>query len=178
MITAWLAGVCDDALPVLLDVSVKGSVVLGLAVAASVPLRRAAAATRHLLWAVTVVGLVLLGLLSVCVPAWRLRILPRWADTAPAGRAAAVVPDEPAPVPVPPAAPPQRPSDVRVTRTLPQPPTPVAVADAAPAAPFRHADVPVEGPSAPPTAQTRAGWPVWIMLTWLAGAGVLLAGMT
>ena len=89
-------------LAVLLDVSLKGTVVLVMAVAASVLLHRASAASRHLLWLLAIVGLLALPVLSVALPGWQLRILPatvsrmeappwNWASKQTSSKTAAVV---------------------------------------------------------------------------------------
>ena len=66
------------ALPVLLDATVKGSLVLVLAGAAAFILRNRSAATRHLVWCSAMVGLILLPTASLTLPGWR--VLPDWLD--------------------------------------------------------------------------------------------------
>ena len=64
-------------LSILWDVTWKGSLLVGLAAGVAWVLRRrGSAALRHLVWALCVVGLLLLPVLSVGLPGWR--VLPRW----------------------------------------------------------------------------------------------------
>jgi Tol biopolymer transport system component/beta-lactamase regulating signal transducer with metallopeptidase domain len=63
-------------LPLLLDAAVKGLLVLVLAGALSLLLRRASAASRHLLWCVALVQVMAMPLLSLTLPAWRIPLLP------------------------------------------------------------------------------------------------------
>jgi beta-lactamase regulating signal transducer with metallopeptidase domain/biopolymer transport protein ExbD len=64
-------------LTILLDASVKGVIVLALAGALSVALRRASAASRHLVWSLALVSLIGLPVLSAVLPSWQVPILPR-----------------------------------------------------------------------------------------------------
>ena len=59
-----------------LDAAVKGTVVLLLACAVCLLLRRNSAATRHLVWATAIALLLALPLLSGVLPQWR--VLPNW----------------------------------------------------------------------------------------------------
>ncbi len=64
------------ALAVLLDSGAKGVALLALAAGGSFALRRASAASRHLVWTLAMAGLLLLPALSVVVPKWQLPLLP------------------------------------------------------------------------------------------------------
>jgi len=64
-------------LTVLLDASVKGLIVLTIAGALSVALRRASAASRHLVWSLALISLIGLPVLSAVLPSWQVPILPR-----------------------------------------------------------------------------------------------------
>ena len=55
----------------LIDVALRGAVILALAVLITSALRRASAAARHLVWAVAVTAVLLLPLISLVTPAWR-----------------------------------------------------------------------------------------------------------
>lgn len=68
-------------LGVLLDASVKGVVVLAMAGALTLALRRSSAALRHLIWSLAVVSLVILPVLSAVLPSWQVPILPRPVST-------------------------------------------------------------------------------------------------
>jgi len=63
-------------LPILMDFAVKGLSVLTVAGLAALLLHRASAANRHLAWAVGIVGVLILPILSTILPPWR--ILPAW----------------------------------------------------------------------------------------------------
>jgi beta-lactamase regulating signal transducer with metallopeptidase domain len=65
-----------DALAVLLDSGAKGLALLALAAGGAFALRRASAASRHLVWILAMAGLLLLPALSVVVPKWQLPLLP------------------------------------------------------------------------------------------------------
>lgn len=78
----------------LFDLALKSAVVMLLAVVAAVLLRRASAAWRHLVWCLGVTSLLLLPVLSLTLPAWKVTWLPQW----PAERAEVVLtPSEMAP---------------------------------------------------------------------------------
>ncbi len=59
-----------------LDVSVKATVLMLAAVAATALLRRSSAALRHRVWSLTFAALLLLPGLSAALPEWRLAVLP------------------------------------------------------------------------------------------------------
>ncbi len=67
------------AIPMVLDMAIKGIILLCAAAIVTVALRRSSAALRHLVWALTMVGLLTLPLFSAVLPQWR--ILPRWSIT-------------------------------------------------------------------------------------------------
>ncbi|HJT32901.1 MAG TPA: carboxypeptidase regulatory-like domain-containing protein [Pirellulales bacterium] len=60
-----------------LDVTIKATVLLLLAVLAAFALRRSSAAVRHRVWCLTFAGLLLLPALSAGLPEWRLAVLPQ-----------------------------------------------------------------------------------------------------
>ena len=66
--------------PVLLDAAVKAVMLLALAAAATLLMRRASAAVRHAVWFLAIAGLLFLPVLSVTLPGWQ--ILPPWCDLA------------------------------------------------------------------------------------------------
>ncbi len=63
-------------LPMLLDASLKGFVILALAGTVTLLMRRALPATRHLVWLLALAGLLVLPVLSVSLPGWQ--VLPSW----------------------------------------------------------------------------------------------------
>lgn len=62
--------------PILLDSALKGMVVLAAAIVVALLLRRSSASTRHLVLTSSLIGLLLLPLLSLALPQWR--VLPSW----------------------------------------------------------------------------------------------------
>ena len=66
----------DCFLPFLLDMTLKGMVVLGAAFLLTLVMRRTSAAMRHLVWSVAALSLLILPILSVAVPGWH--VLPHW----------------------------------------------------------------------------------------------------
>ncbi len=72
-----LARLAADWLPALLDATLKGTLLLALAgVATTWGMRRAAAATRHLVWSAAVVAVLALPLLGRVVPGWTAAVVP------------------------------------------------------------------------------------------------------
>ncbi|HWB07768.1 MAG TPA: M56 family metallopeptidase [Pirellulales bacterium] len=62
----------------LLDLALKSAAVLLLAAAVTAVLGRASAAWRHLVWCLSVASLLLLPVLSLTLPDWRVGWLPQW----------------------------------------------------------------------------------------------------
>ena len=90
--------VCWALLSVLWDVTWKGSMLVGFAAGSAWLLRhRGSAALHHLMWVLTVLGLLLLPVLSVGLPGWR--VLPRrvsgWRPAASEARSARPAPAVP-----------------------------------------------------------------------------------
>ncbi|HJR52288.1 MAG TPA: M56 family metallopeptidase, partial [Gemmatimonadota bacterium] len=73
----------------LLDVTIKGTLVLLATCAAVFALRGASAATRHAIWTVGMAGALALPILSQLLPAWSVDLLPAQAISAPATAAPA-----------------------------------------------------------------------------------------
>lgn len=155
------AAAMGAAIPFMFDAALKGALLLAVAALCVLALRGASAATRHLVWLVAVVALLLVPVLSVCLPQWR--VLPKWI--------AAPTASEP-----PPAASrvvrsvmterDERPSNLELNpgagnNTRP----PMASHPASPAAP-----APVEiGKPAAPALSAPHWWRVWLPLVWCAG---------
>ena len=74
-----LTTMMSNALPVLFDASLKGSILLVAAGLLTMAMRRASAAQRHLVWLLALSSTLAVPIFSVLLPAWR--ILPRWADS-------------------------------------------------------------------------------------------------
>ena len=64
-------------LTILLDASIKSVIVLALAAALNLALKRSSAAFRHLIWLLAVVSCLCLPVISVTLPSWRLPIGPQ-----------------------------------------------------------------------------------------------------
>lgn len=76
-----LTALLGALMPLVFDSTLKGAVLLGMAAFCALLLHRASAATRHLVWLVAIVALLLVPLLSVALPQWR--VLPGWAVVRP-----------------------------------------------------------------------------------------------
>lgn len=68
-----------SSLLLLMDSAIKGTVLLALAAVAALLLRRDSAATRHLVWMMAIVALLIVPVMSATLPQWR--VLPTWAST-------------------------------------------------------------------------------------------------
>ncbi len=68
-----------SAVEVLVDVSLRATLVLACAGGLAVALRKASAAHRHTIWLAAIVGVLALPLLAFALPSWR--VLPRWSGT-------------------------------------------------------------------------------------------------
>ncbi len=67
---------CDLLSRIILDAALKGTLLLFVACLAAWLMQRTSAALLHRLWSLTLLGLLLLPLLSLVLPAWRLPLLP------------------------------------------------------------------------------------------------------
>jgi hypothetical protein len=81
-----VAGAFGASSLLLADSAVKGTALLVLAATAALILRRDSAATRHLVWLLAIVALLVVPVLSALLPQWR--VLPEWAavSSPPVGR--------------------------------------------------------------------------------------------
>src|SRR5437667_7519107 len=76
-----VAGVFSASSLFLVDSAVKGTALLMLAAVAAMILRRDSAATRHLVWLLAIVAMLVVPVLSAMLPQWR--VLPGWAEISP-----------------------------------------------------------------------------------------------
>ncbi len=148
------------ALAVLVDVGVKGIVLLALAGLVALAMRRASAAARHLVWTLALTGLLLLPVLSFVMPKWQLPILPIAATPA----------EQMVPAPT---VEPQRDeiavaeAEYPITAVAPTPlSTPAPVVSSPAPAPMT---VPLS-----PTPDTSYPVAYWVLLAWLAATLVVL----
>jgi len=84
----------------LLDLAVKSAAMMLVAWMLAAILRRASAATRHWVWSLALAGLLVLPVLSLTLPSWRIGLLPSLADKSEVALAKPNVETE---LPVPPA---------------------------------------------------------------------------
>src|SRR5438445_13896982 len=83
MSTAVIESYSQMVLGVLADVLLKSTVLLTAALGAAWALRRAPAATRHLVWSAALIGLLALPVLSLAVPRFNLPFSFPWAQASP-----------------------------------------------------------------------------------------------
>jgi len=76
-----VAGVFSASSLLLVDSAIKGTALLVLAAIAAMILRRDSAATRHLVWLLAIVAMLVVPVLSAMLPQWR--VLPEWASISP-----------------------------------------------------------------------------------------------
>ena len=62
----------------MIEATIKGGAILLVAAFTAMMLRRDSAATRHLVWLVAVVAILLVPLFSALLPQWR--VLPEWTE--------------------------------------------------------------------------------------------------
>ncbi|NBC16138.1 MAG: DUF4097 family beta strand repeat protein [Bacteroidetes bacterium] len=166
----------DVALPLLAflaDLTIKSLLILALAGVATSLLRRASAATRHLVWTLALCSVLLLPVLSVVGPSWH--VLPDW--HAVTDRIAITPPSVAPEVPSLPLAP----ETADAPAATPAPPAPSPPAEAPAASPRVETQNALwQALGSLVEAARQAHWSVWLMLLWGLGAmlvvGRLLAG--
>lgn len=169
----------DLALPLLaflVDVALKAALVLALAGALAALLRKAAAATRHLVWTLALCSVLVLPVLSVVMPSWH--VLPNWPAVIERVGQVPVTPRVPfssftAEDDQPPAILESREAASSAPASPPPPETP-PVAPPAPATPssVETENVLWQAFGSLADAARQAHWSVWLVLLW--GTGVLL----
>lgn len=75
------AGTWNASSLLLVNTTIKGTALLLLATIVAIFLRRDSAATRHLVWLLAIVAILVVPILSTILPRWR--VLPAWAGIAP-----------------------------------------------------------------------------------------------
>ncbi|RPH57878.1 MAG: hypothetical protein EHM89_13340, partial [Acidobacteria bacterium] len=78
----------------LIQIAVKVSILLAMAWLTTRAMRRSSAAARHFVWAIAILGILLVPAMVLIGPAWQVRVLPAFAVAAEAEPAPAP-PDEP-----------------------------------------------------------------------------------
>ncbi|HYV35414.1 MAG TPA: S41 family peptidase [Gemmataceae bacterium] len=154
-----------SALPLLVDAVLKGTIVLLLAFVLATVMRRASAGARHMLWAATMVGLLIVPLVSLTLPTWQSPVpMVGLASTRPAGAAdwddehfllVFETPGKPTPIQAAGDNPPPQADPMLVASRASAPPSALP-ADHIPAKALEHAGV-----TLPAT---------WIVGVWLVGA--------
>ena len=152
-------------LTILLDASVKGVIVLALAGALSVALRRASAASRNLVWSLALVSLIGLPALSAVLPSWQVPILPHQVPPSESqavqeGRSAILADIE----------------EETPAGRMPGLPVSMGYSDTAPGAMMSGTATPSPaGVELMTRGPARLPWPVWIFLAWvLGGVGAIV----
>lgn len=148
-----VAAAVGALMPLVFDSALKGAVLLAVAALTALAMWRASAAARHLVWLVAIVALLIVPVLSVALPQWR--VLPGWA-------ASPLKKEQPAPVAVPAPTVADRPYPPAVAAAEIAPlPTPMPAAVRAPAPlPTAHSPLPTSAKD-------------WLPLAWCLGFGVL-----
>jgi beta-lactamase regulating signal transducer with metallopeptidase domain len=165
-----LAAVVGSVMPLIFDSALKGAVLLVVAALTVLALWRASAATRHLVWLVAVMALLVVPVLAIALPQWR--VLPAWAVsplTAPPEEKSPPV--EPTltgwhgsgPLPISPAPP----IDPSVASASPLLPSPVLAKQE----PFVEPSV-FPAVSESPLEEPASSWHDWLPLAWAAGCGL------
>ena len=140
--------ILHDGWPLLLTVSLKSLFVLALAAVAALVMRRGAAAARHLVWRLALVGLLALPPLALTLPGWHALRLPRPVMEAPPAPNPGGAWDAHSAAP-PPAVPPVSTSVGSGQKSALPPPSPPGL-----------------GAGGQPSSPS---WPVWAFGLWLAG---------
>jgi beta-lactamase regulating signal transducer with metallopeptidase domain/HEAT repeat protein len=144
--------------------AVKVTLLLLLTGVAAFVLRKRSAAARHALWCAALVGALLLPVLTLAVPEWKLPVLPA---TRPAPVAAPAV----VPAPIPASAPTAPIAPQQVHRHAPVAPRPAPLPEIAPAASV----TPPAPPASPRTAPPLPSLPVMLLALWTLGSCLVLA---
>jgi beta-lactamase regulating signal transducer with metallopeptidase domain len=147
----------------ILDSAVKGTVLLVAAAVVTLLLRRDSAATRHLVWLIAMVALLLVPALSALLPAWR--ALPEWLPMH--ANAAISTPAE---------APSARPSALVIGEVAPgNVEAPGAATQRAGASPIEpHATYLTSRHTAQPAAEWSESWLSILPVAWVAGVGAII----
>ncbi|HKQ05682.1 MAG TPA: M56 family metallopeptidase, partial [Blastocatellia bacterium] len=176
----------------LIALAAKSMLILGLAAVIAFALRRAAAASRHLVWNMALVGLLLLPLLSLALPAWQWSVVPDGllSQPSPLASTSAAVTEKPA-APSRVDASPLSPAGGAKEMTTARPPahhsqphratgssaTTQAPAEALPPGDAVSASTQSNAPyeAAPPPGRGLWKGIQWAVMGWLAGAALILA---
>ena len=163
-----LPALARTALAVLFDLTLKGALILALAGLLTHGLKKASAATRHLIWSLALCSVLLLPALTVMLPAWRVPVL---AEIPYLQEATTSLNPETMQEPTAASA---MPVGVALTEAsgvesavLEQPGT---VSSASKSVPMRALGT----FTSLYDAARAASWPVWLLFIWIAGVAVVL----
>lgn len=159
------ADVWSQLLVALIDAGAKGLVLLMLAGVVTLAMRRASAASRHLVWSLVMTGLLILPVLSLVTPKWQLPILPPVAE---APEVVIEVEEHRAPVPVPVA------PRERERNFAPRVVAPISAIDPSPA-PIMPVVLAVAPETDQPEPASSRSVAYWIVAAWLTVALSVLA---
>ena len=74
ILQSWVTILSTQGFAILLDISVKGFILLAVVMLAISRMKRASAASRHLAWSLVMVGLLSLPVLSLLLPSWQIPV--------------------------------------------------------------------------------------------------------
>ena len=169
---------CLSWLAILLDASAKGAVILLAAAALALFLRRNSASLRHMIWTLSVLGLLCLPILSAALPQWRVPLLPAWAAPQVPAPNPATPPAEPEPAPSAIAINPHEPPS-QTEASTPAPsavPLPVVIETSPAPAPLALPPSPPPAPPGPP-ALAPSPLPALALLVWAIGVVLMLGSL-
>ena len=173
--TVWFENTAPAVFAILADTTIKGFLLLALAGLAALGLRKATAAARHLIWMLSIIGLMILPVLYPVAPRWSLDVLPSPSIRVEQAKAPAAHPakDLPRPKIEQPAPPTLAVPSVKSVSGQPLQTAPVQT-PRRPAPAFEASESPAPLRSPP---KSRVSFPplYWILPIWLAGFLIALA---
>jgi beta-lactamase regulating signal transducer with metallopeptidase domain len=172
-LTDHLGLAASGALPILLDAAIKSLAVLALTVFITFTLRRASAASRHLVWLLGMASLLVLPILSATLPAWH--VLPAWAMPQALGVAASTTDHAQSAIEPPSSPSPHRAGTDGMVRVQISPEILAPVAPFGPRTDRSPRRPAAPAPEAPSVSASRLPWQFWVLLAWAIGCVLLLA---
>jgi len=154
-------------LGVLLELALKGAIIMAVAGLVVLALRRASAASRHLVWNMSLAALLVLPLLSLLMPAWNIVLLPEFDASAQS---------EPSPVVTAPAAMPDA-EQLRRSVIAATEKQSLSSAETSPSPVIESESASNSDNAIARTENKPLGWQFWALGLWLAGALVVMLRM-
>ncbi|MFC1783197.1 M56 family metallopeptidase, partial [Planctomycetota bacterium] len=163
-ISATISDFTHSGLSILLDASLKGVVILLIAVALVRLTHQASAAKHHLFWLLALVSLIFLPMLSALLPAWQIPILPSQTLTPFTPETEAISQIEPI---------------EQQFESFNNRPFPLAESTLPPWQPDQFTPSPLVNPEVPKPKTNMSSsqglhWSVWVLLIWMVGAVFVL----